>query len=1119
VRKLKVAPVPSLRASGNGGTVVRSMQDFVGRARELEELNRLIPTSTSDAGSVAVIAGQVGIGKTRLAHEVARRAADAGATVVWGRCWDEGATRPYWPWVQIVRALRQGERGSDLAELVLGVAGVADRMELFDATSQVIEDTAARAPLVVVIDDLHHADAASVALLRFVADRITPLPVMILATQRPLSDERPEVIIELDLLTRKVGGIELRGLGVDEVADLIQDEPSALRVHAATGGNPLFVREVARLPELDAVVDGSLREVVRRRLDTLDDQTADVLSAMAVLGPDASIAAVADLVGAGDIDAQLSTARSADLVADDDDEGPQIAHAVIGEAALDRLDDRRRQQYHAAAATFLAQLDGRGSDVARHLLAAGPQHRAAGVEAARAAAMAASNTLASEDAADLLEAAIAALVLENEHDERVHLELLLELGNHARRANRLRDSDRAYDEAWDLALVVGDHQAIARAALRSGIRYYFSGDHDVTEVPRMRTALDALPSGPSVLRARLLANLSLKLIAVDPVASRRAALDALAMAEQSGDRTTLGYVLLADQISALGPATLSTRLETARQMIAIAHDAADSGLLVQGRFLLMGALLEHGDLRGLDHELAAQLKVLDTLGDVRAMRHSLWFRCMRALLDGRVADAEELANECFQLSVELDDADGIGVLGGQLGIVRWIQGRLLEMEPLYLERRAAEPDEPLWSAVLAYVWAHHGRLDAARGALATLPPLDEIAEGQFWLLTMVTHGEAAVIVGDVAGMEAVRDMLLPYADRVVPIAMGAALWGSVARLLGLISIALGQRDEGVHFLRRGVAVARRLGARPWLVEAQLDLADALGDVPEPDLDEIAQILFEAASTADDLGLQVLAARAGRLRDRFEGHLSQHSLDAAVQRRAPSVAVLGGLEVHSAGGELASWSSRKARQLLMILVARRGSAIHREQLVELLWPDDDPDRTRNRLDVAISAVRRALDPDREFIADELIESRAGLVRLREDVVRVDLEEFMQAARAALGAADTMATQDLLALANGYRGEAFAEEPYADWAEPTRAAVADVAAQLYRLVAARATGDNDHLTAVEAYRRLIELDRYDESAHLGLIDVLGRDGTSRVLERARESYESAMSALGVPTQHER
>ena len=204
--------------------------------------------------------------------------------------------------------------------------------------------------------------------------------------------------------------------------------------------------------------------------------------------------------------------------------------------------------------------------------------------------------------------------------------------------------------------------------------------------------------------------------------------------------------------------------------------------------------------------------MLDTLGDVRAMRHSLWFRCMRALLDGRVADGEEFSNACFELSVELDDPDGIGVLGGQLGIVRWIEGRLIELEPLYLERRAAEPHEPLWSAVLAYVWAHHGRLDAARGALAALPPLDEIAEGQYWLLTMVSHGEAAVIVGDVARMEAVRDMLLPYPDRIVPIGMGAALWGSVARLLGLIAIALGDRDEGLHFLRRGVVVTGRVGA-------------------------------------------------------------------------------------------------------------------------------------------------------------------------------------------------------------------------------------------------------------------------------------------------------------------
>ena len=262
----------------------------------------------------------------------------------------------------------------------------------------------------------------------------------------------------------------------------------------------------------------------------------------------------------------------------------------------------------------------------------------------------------------------------------------------------------------------------------------------------------------------------------------------------------------------------------------------------------------------------------------------------------------------------------------------------------------------------------------ARGALAALPPLDEIAEGQYWLLTMVSHGEAAMIVGDVARMEAVRDMLLPYPDRIVPIGMGAALWGSVARLLGLIAIALGDRDEGLHFLRRGVVVTGRVGRGRGSSRRNSISSMRSAMQPNPDHDEIALVLHEALTTAQDLGLTAFVSRALELRERFELELAPREHHAPTERRAPSIAVLGGLEVRSADGELAGWSSRKARQLLMILVARRGQSIHREQLVELLWPDDDPDRTRNRLDVAVSTVRRALDPAREFNVDELIESR-------------------------------------------------------------------------------------------------------------------------------------------------
>ncbi len=585
------------------------------------------------------------------------------------------------------------------------------------------------------------------------------------------------------------------------------------------------------------------------------------------------------------------------------------------------------------------------------------------------------------------------------------------------------------------------------------------------------------------------------------------------MARELDDPGTFGSALLAVHISTLGPATLSSRVDSARQMIAIAHATGEPGLLVQGRFLLMGALLERGDLRGLDDELAAQLRVLDTLGDARAMRHSLWFRCMRALLDGNVVEGEQLAHACFDLSIHLDDPDGIGVFGGQLGIVRWLDGRLIEMEPLYLERRMAEPHEPLWSAVLAYVWAHHGRLDAARGALAAMPPLDQIVEGQYWLLTMVCHGEAAVIAGDTDRMQAVREMLLPYPDRIVPIGMGAALWGSVARLLGLIARALGDHVEGVHFLRRGVAVTSRVGARPWLVETQLDLVEALSEGPGADADEIGQILSEALSTAEQLGLNAFILRACELRDRYGIEMRRQAIADTTARRSPSVAVLGGLEVRSADDDVASWSSRKARQLLMILVAQRGVPIHREQLVGLLWPDDRSDRTSNRLDVAVSTVRRALDPGREFAVDALIESRGGRVRLRHDTVRIDLEDFMDAATDRLRSPDRFSLDDVLALADIYRGDAFPEEPYADWAEPVRAKVAAAASQLYWIVAERASESGDHLVAVESCRRLIELDRFDERAHCALIDLLARTTGGSVLDHARASYEAAMSELGV------
>src|SRR5690606_34490850 len=112
-------------------------------------------------------------------------------------------------------------------------------------------------------------------------------------------------------------------------------------------------------------------------------------------------------------------------------------------------------------------------------------------------------------------------------------------------------------------------------------------------------------------------------------------------------------------------------------------DAADYRLAVHGRFLLMGALLESGDIAGIDGELLRHDGVTSDLGEPRFDRFALWLRATRAMLDGDVAAAEALAEQTFEISGRLGDPDALGVYGGQLGVCLWMRGRVVESEPLY----------------------------------------------------------------------------------------------------------------------------------------------------------------------------------------------------------------------------------------------------------------------------------------------------------------------------------------------------------------------------------------------------------------------------------------------------
>lgn len=1081
---------------------------FVGRDAQLDLLAGRLAHEGPRARAL-LVHGDPGIGKTRFLVELAARMADRGWRVVWGRSWVDEGTPPYWLWTQVARELRGLVQGTDLAQIVLDEPDDPQRLALFDATSALLRRAAEQSPVLVLLDDLHAADIPSLVLARFVVEQLVGTPVGVIGAYRPReAAARPEVRAHLDLLSQPGADLRLGGLEVEDLAQLIGDDLRARDVHEVTGGNPLFVEQVVRSADgatRPSITPSGTRTTlallaaITARLDALAPGPRGTLVGAAVLGGATDASVLARLVDrdVAEIETDLGALVAAGL-ADPTAVDPQpTLHSLVAEAALASITEEMAAALHHRAATqLIGTPEDRPGELAYHLLRAGPEHRHEAVHACRRAAAAAMAATAYEDAAAHYERALHALDAgspDHEADaDRQRLSLLLELGYALRVADRVAAADEAFDRAVELADVLDDPDSRALATLRGGIQYFFAADRDVPLEERCRAALAGLAPGDSPMRARLLAELATR---ADPTpdAGRTMADEAVAMARRTNDPVALGCALAAQQVTALGPETLARRLATAHEILALARAVGDPPLDVQGRYLLFGALVERGDLRGFGDELASDGEGFDDLADRHRARLARWLAGVRATFAGEVERAEAIAERGLAVALEHQDAAAWRIYGAQIGVIRWLQDRTLEMEPLFDAQGRARPHEPMWPAAVAYVRATHGRFDEARAALSGIGP-DQVPPGMHWLVTMTLLAETAVALHDDSGAAALRDELLPYADRFVPLNLGAAAWGTVARPLGLIARHLGDLDEAISHLDRAVEVCARMGARPWLVQAQLDLADTLVLADRADDARVGQLVDDASSAAEDLGIRRFADRSIELRARVKvSRLRPHDRP----HRRPSVSVLGAFEVISADGVVASWTSRKARELLKVLVAHRGASVHREVLMDLLWPGIEVAVLGNRLSVALSTVRRALDPDRSAPADEFIAADRSSVRLRTDRVDVDAERFLTTSEAALDvhrAGGDGSLDRLVGAIKLHRGPALPDEPYAEWASSLQSEVWTMHLRLARTLADCATAAGQDLVAIDALRRIREADPLDEASVRQLVTVLERVGLS-------------------------
>jgi class 3 adenylate cyclase/tetratricopeptide (TPR) repeat protein len=496
----------------------------VGRDAELARLSRRLAEAAAGRGGVVLVAGEPGIGKTRLVEELAERARRDGATVAWGRCFEGDWAPAYAPFAEIIEAqlggadpeeLRAdlGAGGPVLAQLAPGVRRAVpdlpevvplspdeERFRLLDAAAQFLLARCARAPVVCCLDDLHWADGGTIAMLRHLARFAPRHRLLLVGTFRDAEVRQGHPLADaLGALPREseVERLRLEGLSAEGTARLLaafgeHDVPDQVGAAWAseTDGNPFFIAELVRhLAEEGTLYRGpdgrwtmdrplrelglpdTVRDVIGRRLARLSEDSRRLLSVASVFEgpvPFDVAARLADLDEDRALDAVDEATSAQVLRPAESGDTCEFAHALIRHTLYDGLSPPRRVRLHRKVANALERPDGEPLTAAQAGEVAVQYHRSrslpgaeGGVEPALAAASAAQSRGGHDEAARFLRLALELLP---EGDDR-RPRLLGRLGIVLAWA-------LAFDEAAATAAKAGD--AIAESESKQAAAEYLS---------------------------------------------------------------------------------------------------------------------------------------------------------------------------------------------------------------------------------------------------------------------------------------------------------------------------------------------------------------------------------------------------------------------------------------------------------------------------------------------------------------------------------------------------------------------------------------------------------------------------------------------------------------------
>jgi len=907
---------------------------FVGRQAEYETLLKKLAEARNNRGSIMLLAGEPGIGKTRLTEEFCEHAS-SGATVIRGNCYEGDVSAPFGPWTEALRSLIEQTPDADVRDrLGAGAPDIAvmmpeikrripdledaprldpesERARLFESIGAFLRNAADKHPLVIFFDDLHWCDRPSLALLEHVARGIADKRVVLVGTYRDVEVDRVHPLAQTLAALRRMEHHErlaIRGFTQESVYDLLnaiepseQAEPAkrglAVVLHAEAEGNPFFIREVlnnlietGKLAQQDGVWTGTItsiedlgipegiKEVVGRRLSRLSETCNRMLGrASAMTGGFTwdELRAICEEPEDELLDA-LDEALGSQLIAERSRNAYAFTHALIRATLYDELSTPRRVLLHRQIGEVLERLYGDNAEphlaeLAHHFYQAAPGGDVEkAIEYARRAGDGAMLQVAWEAAAAHYERALEAMDLIPAPDERVRVDILLALG----RALEMGGADRSrWRPVFQRAVQLASSAGDSERYARAALGFAAVWPTlGVVDADAVRLLDGALQLlGPAESTLRAMVLARLgNELAISEERDRAKRL--VAEAHQMARRIDDPETLAyVLRYVALGEVDAARALSIARERIEAATRSGDKLALLGAHADSVPCVLALGDRAGFDRAVEEGERLRRELRF--GTRVGGWHRALQARMDGRFDEAERLARQTF--AEHANPALAAQFLGMVIGGLRDHQGRLLEMEPEIKANAERYPALPVYRAALAWVYSSdvHRREDARA-------VFDELAEGGFGrhlpsdaALPMALSFLADVCwsLGDAGRAPELYEMLSPREGECLVVGWAVDTWGAVSRSLALLAATMRRWEDAERHFEDALRTNAKLGDKPWLAQTRAQYAAVLLARRAPGDRERAQELLQLAlDAAEQMGMKKVVEDCLALKAQAQG---------------------------------------------------------------------------------------------------------------------------------------------------------------------------------------------------------------------------------------------------------